>query len=200
MFILQAIHYVSSWYTCLLISANLKSSIICWKSLSWDFPTIQGLRRCTFTQKSNQLVGELRFHMSHCVVKKRKESLTLVFKVFEADSAGALSHTLSAIMSTPKAIDGHDSQPAVKFSSQALVFLLSLRHFPNNWGVRLVAYSSNPDKGRSSYLTPQFSTNAEWDFKDKWPNFPSLSSGIMCPTWFTRGSQRDTGPCGSPQR
>lgn len=176
MFILQAIHYVSSWYTCLLISqliSRVPSPVE--KASSWDFPSNPGVKALHFQCKghSNQsLVGELRFHMSHCVVKKRKESLTLVFKVFEVDSVDALSHTLSAIMSTPKAIDGHDSQPAVKFSSQALVFLLSLRHFPNNWGVRLAAYSSNPDKGRCSYLTPQFSTNAEWDFKDKWSNFP----------------------------
>lgn len=47
------------------------------------------------------LVGELRFHMSHGVVKKRKESLTLAFKVFEVDSVDALSHTLLAIMSIP---------------------------------------------------------------------------------------------------
>ena len=80
----------------------------------------------------HSLVGELRFHMSHSVVKKRKESLTLAFKVFEVDSVDALSHTLSAIMSITEAIDRHNSQPAVKFSSQAPVFLLSLRHFPNN--------------------------------------------------------------------
>ena len=165
MFTLQAIHYASSRYICLPISqliSRVPSSVE--KASPWDFPINPGVKMLHFQCKGhsfNPWSGSLDSTCHMAWSKKRKESLTLAFKVFEADSVDALSHTLSAIMNTPEAIDGHDSQPVIKFSFQAPVFLLSMRHFPKNCGVQLAAYSSNPDRDQCSYLTPQSSTNAE---------------------------------------
>ena len=72
--------------------------------------------------------------------------LILAFKAFVVDSVDAPSQIFSAILSSPESTGGHSSQPVVKFSSRAPVFLLlSLRDFPSNLGVRLAACSSNPE-------------------------------------------------------
>lgn len=149
-----------SWYTCLLISqliSRVPSSVE--KASSWDFPAIQGLRRCTFFNAKgtaiNPWLGSLD-STCHTVWSKEKKALPWYSRSLKQTLLVPFPIPLSAIMSTPKAIDGHDSQ--LKRSN----FHLRLCVSPL-WGI-------SPTTGEYSTLLPTVATQTRVEVVTLLPN------------------------------